>query len=106
MSGQIDEIDSGAFCRARQRGANRRRWKFEADHGQHQAVCRKRDNRLAGCAASRGPATRDPAGMAATVAAIEEAFSFARLTGVFAASGDKDVPAYWPSWSHCSLTSW
>ena len=30
--------------------------------------------------------------MAATVAAIEEAFSFARLSGVFAASGDKDVP--------------
>jgi dihydrofolate synthase/folylpolyglutamate synthase len=37
-------------------------------------------------------ATHNPAGMAATVAAIEEAFSFARLTGVFAASGDKDVP--------------
>jgi len=37
-------------------------------------------------------ATHNPAGMAATVAAIEEAFSFARLSGVFAASGDKDVP--------------
>jgi dihydrofolate synthase/folylpolyglutamate synthase len=37
-------------------------------------------------------AAHNPAGMAATVAAIEEAFSFARLTGVFAASGDKDVP--------------
>ena len=36
-------------------------------------------------------AAHNPAGMAATVAAIEEAFSFARLTGVFAASGDKDV---------------
>jgi len=37
-------------------------------------------------------AAHNPAGMAATVAAIEEAFSFARLSGVFAASGDKDVP--------------
>jgi len=37
-------------------------------------------------------AAHNPAGMAATVAAIEESFSFARLTGVFAASGDKDVP--------------
>jgi dihydrofolate synthase / folylpolyglutamate synthase len=37
-------------------------------------------------------AAHNPAGMAATVAAIEEAFSFARLAGVFAASGDKDVP--------------
>jgi dihydrofolate synthase / folylpolyglutamate synthase len=37
-------------------------------------------------------AAHNPAGMAATVAAIEEAFSFARMTGVFAASGDKDVP--------------
>src|SRR5580693_2283333 len=33
-----------------------------------------------------------PPGMAATVAAIGESFSFARLSGVFAASGDKDVP--------------
>ena len=37
-------------------------------------------------------AAHNPAGMAATVAAIEESFSFARLSGVFAASGDKDVP--------------
>ena len=37
-------------------------------------------------------AAHNPAGMAASVAAIEEAFSFARLSGVFAASGDKDVP--------------
>src|SRR5579859_4292692 len=37
-------------------------------------------------------AAHNPAGMAATVAAVEEAFSFARLSGVFAASGDKDVP--------------
>jgi dihydrofolate synthase/folylpolyglutamate synthase len=37
-------------------------------------------------------AAHNPAGMAATVAGIEEAFSFARLVGVFAASGDKDVP--------------
>jgi dihydrofolate synthase / folylpolyglutamate synthase len=36
-------------------------------------------------------AAHNPAGMAATVAAVEEAFSFARLSGVFAASGDKDV---------------
>jgi dihydrofolate synthase / folylpolyglutamate synthase len=36
-------------------------------------------------------AAHNPAGMAATVAAIQESFSFARLTGVFAASGDKDV---------------
>src|SRR6516165_8495970 len=37
-------------------------------------------------------AAHNPAGMAATAAGIEESFSFARLTGVFAASGDKDVP--------------
>jgi dihydrofolate synthase/folylpolyglutamate synthase len=36
-------------------------------------------------------AAHNPAGMAATVAAIEEAFSFSHLSGVFAASGDKDV---------------
>jgi dihydrofolate synthase/folylpolyglutamate synthase len=36
-------------------------------------------------------AAHNPAGMAATVAAIEESFSFTGLTGVFAASGDKDV---------------
>src|SRR6185503_14576128 len=36
-------------------------------------------------------AAHNPAGMAATVAAIEESFTFAHLTGVFAASGDKDV---------------
>jgi len=36
-------------------------------------------------------AAHNPAGMAATVAAIEDAFTFTRLTGVFAASGDKDV---------------
>jgi dihydrofolate synthase / folylpolyglutamate synthase len=30
--------------------------------------------------------------MAATVGAVEEAFSFTYLSGVFAASGDKDVP--------------
>jgi len=37
-------------------------------------------------------AAHNPAGMAATAAAIEEAFSFTHLTGVFAASRDKDVP--------------
>jgi dihydrofolate synthase/folylpolyglutamate synthase len=37
-------------------------------------------------------AAHNPAGMAASVAAIDEAFTFARLSGVFAASGDKDVP--------------
>jgi dihydrofolate synthase / folylpolyglutamate synthase len=37
-------------------------------------------------------AAHNPAGMAATVAATEEAFSFTHLSGVFAASGDKDVP--------------
>jgi dihydrofolate synthase / folylpolyglutamate synthase len=37
-------------------------------------------------------AAHNPAGMAATVAAIEESFTFSHLTGVFAASGDKDVP--------------
>ena len=37
-------------------------------------------------------AAHNPAGMAATVAAVEEAFTFSRLAGVFAASGDKDVP--------------
>jgi dihydrofolate synthase/folylpolyglutamate synthase len=36
-------------------------------------------------------AAHNPAGMAATVAAILESFGFARLSGVFAASGDKDV---------------
>jgi folylpolyglutamate synthase/dihydrofolate synthase len=36
-------------------------------------------------------AAHNPAGMAATVAAVQESFSFARLAGVFAASGDKDV---------------
>ena len=37
-------------------------------------------------------AAHNPAGMAATVAGVEEAFTFSYLTGVFAASGDKDVP--------------
>jgi dihydrofolate synthase / folylpolyglutamate synthase len=37
-------------------------------------------------------AAHNPAGMAATVAAIGEAFRFTHLSGVFAASGDKDVP--------------
>jgi dihydrofolate synthase / folylpolyglutamate synthase len=37
-------------------------------------------------------AAHNPAGMAATVAAIGEAFTFTHLSGVFAASGDKDVP--------------
>ncbi len=37
-------------------------------------------------------AAHNPAGMAATVAAVEDAFTFAHLSGVFAASGDKDVP--------------
>jgi dihydrofolate synthase / folylpolyglutamate synthase len=36
-------------------------------------------------------AAHNPAGMAATVAAVRESFSFSHLTGVFAASGDKDV---------------
>jgi dihydrofolate synthase / folylpolyglutamate synthase len=36
-------------------------------------------------------AAHNPAGMAATVAAIQESFGFASLSGVFAASGDKDV---------------
>jgi len=36
-------------------------------------------------------AAHNPAGMAATAAAIEEAFTFTHLTGVFAASRDKDV---------------
>jgi dihydrofolate synthase / folylpolyglutamate synthase len=37
-------------------------------------------------------ASHNPAGMAATVAAVQETFTFTHLTGVFAASGDKDVP--------------
>jgi dihydrofolate synthase/folylpolyglutamate synthase len=37
-------------------------------------------------------AAHNPAGMAATVAAIEEAFTFTRLAGVVAAAADKDVP--------------
>jgi dihydrofolate synthase/folylpolyglutamate synthase len=36
-------------------------------------------------------AAHNPAGMAATVAAIEEAFTFTTLAGVVAVSGDKDV---------------
>ena len=36
-------------------------------------------------------AAHNPAGMAATVAAVSEAFEFTRLAGVFAASADKDV---------------
>ncbi|HEY1623298.1 MAG TPA: folylpolyglutamate synthase/dihydrofolate synthase family protein [Streptosporangiaceae bacterium] len=36
-------------------------------------------------------AAHNPAGMAATVAAVEESFSFTRLIGVFAAPADKDV---------------
>jgi len=36
-------------------------------------------------------ASHNPAGLAATVAAVQETFTFTHLTGVFAASGDKDV---------------
>jgi dihydrofolate synthase / folylpolyglutamate synthase len=36
-------------------------------------------------------AAHNPAGMAATVAAVEEAFTFTRLVGVFAVPRDKDV---------------
>jgi dihydrofolate synthase / folylpolyglutamate synthase len=36
-------------------------------------------------------AGHNPGGMAATVAAVQEAFTFTRLAGVFAASADKDV---------------
>jgi dihydrofolate synthase/folylpolyglutamate synthase len=36
-------------------------------------------------------AARNPAGMAATVAGVQESFTFSHLSGVFAASGDKDV---------------
>ena len=36
-------------------------------------------------------AAHNPAGMAATVAALEESFRFTRLIGVFAVSADKDV---------------
>jgi dihydrofolate synthase / folylpolyglutamate synthase len=38
-------------------------------------------------------AAHNPAGMAATMEAVSEAFSFARLVCVLAISGDKDVPA-------------
>jgi len=37
-------------------------------------------------------AAHNPAGMAATVAAVEESFAFASLVGVVAVSADKDVP--------------
>src|SRR5580658_4048131 len=37
-------------------------------------------------------AAHNPAGMAATSAAVQESFTFTHLTGVFAASRDKDVP--------------
>jgi dihydrofolate synthase/folylpolyglutamate synthase len=36
-------------------------------------------------------ASHNPAGAAATVAAVQETFTFTHLAGVFAASGDKDV---------------
>src|SRR6266576_1061470 len=36
-------------------------------------------------------AAHNPAGMAATVAGVEESFTFSHIAGVFAASGDKDV---------------
>jgi dihydrofolate synthase/folylpolyglutamate synthase len=36
-------------------------------------------------------ASHNPAGVAATVAAVRETFTFTHLSGVFAASGDKDV---------------
>ena len=36
-------------------------------------------------------ASHNPAGVAATVAAVQETFTFTHLSGVFAASGDKDV---------------
>jgi dihydrofolate synthase/folylpolyglutamate synthase len=36
-------------------------------------------------------AAHNPAGMAATVAGVQDSFTFGHLTGVFAASGDKDV---------------
>jgi dihydrofolate synthase/folylpolyglutamate synthase len=36
-------------------------------------------------------ASHNPAGLAATVAAVQETFTFTHLYGVFAASGDKDV---------------
>jgi dihydrofolate synthase / folylpolyglutamate synthase len=36
-------------------------------------------------------ASHNPAGVAATVAAVQETFTFTNLYGVFAASGDKDV---------------
>jgi dihydrofolate synthase/folylpolyglutamate synthase len=36
-------------------------------------------------------ASHNPAGVAATVAAVQETFTFSHLSGVFAASGDKDV---------------
>jgi dihydrofolate synthase/folylpolyglutamate synthase len=36
-------------------------------------------------------ASHNPAGLAATVAAVRESFTFTYLAGVFAASGDKDV---------------
>jgi dihydrofolate synthase/folylpolyglutamate synthase len=36
-------------------------------------------------------ASHNPAGMVATVAAVQETFTFSHLTGVFAASGDKNV---------------
>jgi dihydrofolate synthase/folylpolyglutamate synthase len=36
-------------------------------------------------------ASHNPAGVTATVAAVQESFTFTHLTGVFAASGDKDV---------------
>ncbi|MDQ2813382.1 MAG: bifunctional folylpolyglutamate synthase/dihydrofolate synthase [Actinomycetota bacterium] len=36
-------------------------------------------------------ASHNPAGLSATVAAVRDTFTFTHLTGVFAASGDKDV---------------
>ena len=37
-------------------------------------------------------AAHNPAGMAATVTGVEESFGFSHIVGVFAASGDQDLP--------------
>ena len=51
-------------------------------------------------------AAHNPAGMAASVAAVTEAFAFRTLIAVLAVSEDKDVPASWTSWSRCSTGWW
>ena len=85
-------VSDGAQLTARHRRAGRGARRGPGPRG-------VRQGQLAGAAGNRRrsptiilDAAHNPAGMAATMAAVEEAFTFAGWSGVFAASGDKDVP--------------